>query len=557
MANPNSTRSVPSSKLRELDSVSATSPNHPDRHVISDIEQNVYYHGIRGSVRGPKLIYRSGNDVFVPPSGPHGACRVVKLLPVYKHDKLGKDNLWLNILREVVGLLEKREIRFTSIDLARFTWKGLGPDDETVTTPPTIWVGVLADSLRSDVAYNSSSDILDLLKKHDISDIEVAYRESYSRLLVGPELFAPVNDFHHLKDVITPLTTALGMPIAGLKTPDMEGTMGFFFRQDGKLYGVTARHVLFPAEDGNDEYSYIAGPKKEVVVLGTQAFKDLIVATERKIRDLINTVTVLGKQIKAYSKTVANGGAGAVQAKAKLALKEADLKQKKESIEELKGFCVTVKKEWRDLNDRIIGHVVWAPALSVSALADGYMRDVCVIELDAEKFGNGFKGNVINLGPEIDSGKFKNLMYSCVDAPSFPYLLDHVLRLRDVVSAAEIINSSNGDQAQYVIKRGSTTQTTIGHLNGFDSYERRYNLLGHMDSMTMAIFSYDNKSGPFSKSGDSGAIIFDSHARFAGFVTGGTGKHDYPDITYATPMVWLWNKVLKFKYPRASIDFEE
>jgi hypothetical protein len=110
--------------------------------------------------------------------------------------------------------------------------------------------------LTVEVAHDSSNDILDLLKNHGISDIDVAFRESMARPLRDPQLFAPVDDLHHLKEAIDSLTTALGMPIAGLKTPYMQGTMGFFFRVGEDLYGVTARHVLFPEEEGNDEYSY-------------------------------------------------------------------------------------------------------------------------------------------------------------------------------------------------------------------------------------------------------------------------------------------------------------
>jgi hypothetical protein len=121
----------------------------------------------------------------------------------------------------------------------------------------TIWVGVLPDTLTGEVAFRSSNDILQLLNKHGISNVDIAYRESVVRPLTGPKLFAPVSDLHPLKDVIDPVTTALGLPIAGLKTPHMQGTLGFYFRVDNALYGVTARHVLFPEEEGNDLHSYV------------------------------------------------------------------------------------------------------------------------------------------------------------------------------------------------------------------------------------------------------------------------------------------------------------
>lgn len=84
----------------------------------------------------------------------------------------------------------------------------------------------------------------------------MAYRESDTQLLTGPPLYAPVSDLHPLKDVMDWITTALSVPIAGVKTLYMQGTMGFYFKVGDDLYGVTARHVLFPGAQGNALYNY-------------------------------------------------------------------------------------------------------------------------------------------------------------------------------------------------------------------------------------------------------------------------------------------------------------
>lgn len=211
---------------------------------------------------GPKLVFRTSTDVFTPPTtGRH--CepdpRVMQLLGVYDHNKLGQDNLWATIREKVVKLLNNREIQHTSVDLARFRWDEQNTDGgiETVTSRITIWVGVLPDSTTGDAAFESSQDILQLLEQHDIHDIDVAYCESVAQPLTGPELLAPVNDLHPLKDVIDWVTTALSLPIAGLKTLHMQGTLGFYFQVGDDLYGVTARHVLFPVDQGNSSYTYI------------------------------------------------------------------------------------------------------------------------------------------------------------------------------------------------------------------------------------------------------------------------------------------------------------
>ena len=164
-----------------------------------------------------------------------------------------------DIRSKVVKLLDNREIRHTSVDLARFRWDEQNADGggETVTSRVTIWVGVLPDSTTGDAAFESSQDILQLLEQHDIHDIDVAYRESMAQPLTGPELLAPVNDLHPLKDVIGWVTTTLSLPIAGLKTLRMQGTLGFYFGVGDDLYGVTARHVLFPADHGNSSYTYV------------------------------------------------------------------------------------------------------------------------------------------------------------------------------------------------------------------------------------------------------------------------------------------------------------
>lgn len=116
-----------------------------------------------------------------------------------------------------------------------------------------MWIGVLPDSTNGDTAFNSAQDIIKLLKRHDIEDIDIAFRESEVQLLAGPILYAPVNDAHPLKTVIDWVTTPLSLPIAGLKTRHIQGTLGFYFKVGEDLYGVTARHVLFR---DNEAYRY-------------------------------------------------------------------------------------------------------------------------------------------------------------------------------------------------------------------------------------------------------------------------------------------------------------
>ena len=173
---------------------------------------------------------------------------------------------------------------FSSVDLVRFTWlikhddqsegeddrddkdeKGTQDDDKELnsaengtryTTPPTVWIGVALDTLAAGVAHESATEILELLEKHNITGVDVAYRESLAKLARGPALFGPAADLDPLKDVIDNVSTSLSLPIAGWTTRT-QGTLGFYFKVGNELFAATARHVLFRDNEGNSEYKYI------------------------------------------------------------------------------------------------------------------------------------------------------------------------------------------------------------------------------------------------------------------------------------------------------------
>ena len=48
---------------------------------------------------------------------------------------------------------------------------------------------------------------------------------------------------------------------------------------------------------------------------------------------------------------------------------------------------------------------------------------------------------------------------------------------------------------------------------------RRYGLLGNFDSIEATVYAYDNDPGPFSKAGDSGALIAGPEAGLIALLT--------------------------------------
>ena len=113
----------------------------------------------------------------------------------------------------------------------------------------------------------------------------------------------------------------------------------------------------------------------------------------------------------------------------------------------------------------------------------------------------------------------------------------------------------DGEPCLLVVKCGNTTSTTIGRANGVFSIVRDYfqDMSIHQTSMEWGIMNYDSGSGAFSEPGDSGSIIADIRGRIGGMLTGGSGKGESPDITYATPFWWLLERIKANGFPNAHL----
>ena len=198
-----------------------------------------------------------------------------------------------NVHSKVVELLNQRNIKFSSVDFVRVMWINKKVDqeieeeeeddddddddakeEEDVTyddippiqtvedgerhyTNPTIWIGVLPETLIGAVAHESSKDIRAFLNSLQVQNVDIAYRESVYKTLPGhgPALFRPVEDGDPLKDVIDNVSVPLSLPIAGRKTT-MQGTLGPYFRVGDKLYAITVRHNVFLPNGDNELYRY-------------------------------------------------------------------------------------------------------------------------------------------------------------------------------------------------------------------------------------------------------------------------------------------------------------
>lgn len=129
--------------------------------------------------------------------------------------------------------------------------------------------------------------------------------------------------------------------------------------------------------------------------MGTEAFTRFLTSIKNYIGTMNETVNLLEKEVETLTARSVGGGANVVH---ELARARSDLDDTKTSIVELKTFYVKIKKDWTEPKNRVIGHVVWAPPITSVEPPGRFTRDVCVIKLNKEKFSQGFRGNVLDLG---------------------------------------------------------------------------------------------------------------------------------------------------------------
>ena len=131
--------------------------------------------------------------------------------------------------------------------------------------------------------------------------------------------------------------------------------------------------------------------------MGTKAFTNFLLSIQYHIGNLNIMTGVLEDQITALTARSKGSGPSADQAARELVETQKQLSKTHTAIEEVKKFFVTMKKQWAKPKDRVIGHVVWAPPISVSN-PHSYTKDVCVVKLDEKKFSQNFRKNVLDLG---------------------------------------------------------------------------------------------------------------------------------------------------------------
>jgi len=512
---------------------------------LSDLEAMRYYYGLWSN---PVLVARTGKDTWQPPTGPEAYFQPKELRPVGNH--IIKD-IWPDTLAfQIHDILNSNSVKWTSTDVVRIGFIG------TLGAPVCIWVGVIPNTLSRMDGLTVAQQCRQLLVANGIHDVEVEIRESVVTRYVGPKLEMPAPPSDPTAELVEPLTSTLGSFISNVKTPNIVGTGGFYVSDsESNLYLVTARHVVLKVEEvENKTYLYKPNgqPRVNIALFGNDGFDTFVQQIQKAISDQRMIIELEESRIKYALEGGDSGGhkIGVGQAVRMLEGAKRHVQEAKDALVALTKLEKEVVNGWRDMKDRIIGHLYFAPPIQLRAGDYKYTQDYALIKIDPSKLdAKNFTGNMIDLGTKIPSYEFQELMFPHPEnRHRFKYPANRLMKVQGIISDNEISNPTmldeNGDPCLFVMKRGYTTGLTLGRANNIHSFVRNYFDNGATQtSREWPICPYNKRLAPFSSQGDSGAAIVDCQGRIGGLLTGGGGGTDSTDITYATPISFIMDSL--------------
>jgi len=75
-----------------------------------------------------------------------------------------------------------------------------------------------------------------------------------------------------------------------------------------------------------------------------------------------------------------------------------NLLQEEEAMEQLGVFLDQVNKDWRKLDNRIFGHILRSPPITLGVGERRFTEDWGLFQVNRAKLGDGFWGNTMDVG---------------------------------------------------------------------------------------------------------------------------------------------------------------
>ncbi|KAH9063587.1 hypothetical protein EDB87DRAFT_1777302 [Lactarius vividus] len=470
-------------------SLSAVAP-----YVLSDWERTTYYNGI--SPDHPELLYHS--DLFENPFP----------IPKGRH---------LHLPTKTLG-------RFATQPSRQLVSSSTARTGRTLLVPVVVWIATHPTTTTADNAHDASPGILAILKANGVEGAVVEWYEGAVEKLSGPPLLRVTDDTNPTNYARRILTSALGMPIATAEeVTDAQGNVKVFFHENkdkhgapsAKVFGVSNCHVLREDTTVRYEFKGAGAPPQH---RGLDEIKACVGGYGTDADLLTREIVELEAKPKSEDPDEA----------AMEAMREKLAKVKKD-IGVLEASYKDTNTQWGDIAHRNIGHVDWAPKISVDVQGRKYTKDIGTFEVDPARFKAQFKGN-------FTSRQLTDMFYAqSAGRAVFKFPTNRQLRIDGCVTrellAVPNCFDGNGEPCLVVMKGGNATDLTVGRYAGLEAY--LCDDLG-VESIELA-----------SKTTISRSMVGILHS---GMPKGGTNH-----VTYATPVWWAIEQ-LKPKYPHTDFN---
>ncbi|CAE6475016.1 unnamed protein product [Rhizoctonia solani] len=514
--------------------------------LLSEFERVHYYNGV--SVVPPEIYYRSNLDTVTSKLPVPGQQNFFEIPFKTAEGVLGTPivAVWPRVAPLIVALFKSSGVKYSAFHPAFFST--LNDDMEKDMGPLVIWVATHPGTTSAEKARDVSPAVLSILVKHGIEGAVVEWIEGKPEPLTGPALMPSVEDTNPTQDIRHPFTALHGMSIAteDREAEDATGTISIYFHKGGgsdRVLGASCKHVVHADTKSN----YKLGDRKQQVrVNSMRKFQRALASIKYKVDANATEVVSITEHIERLQKEdQSEDEEVAADKEEALRKKRAQLNELTDVGTRLREFYNRVTRDWTDITHRNIGHLDWAPSISIDVDTLNYTRDMATFVLSADKFQRNFVGNVVNLGVKYACHELNTIF-----GGKFPS--DMKLRLRGTVKPEDLSNPIGvdkfGNARTIVGKDGSTTHLSWGNLVGVEAY--LCNEFGH-ESKELAIYngSMTDRTN-FSAKGDSGAPIWNVKGEIVGFLHSGMPRGLSSHVTYATPAWWFLEQVRK-QYPNA------
>ncbi|KAH8115973.1 hypothetical protein DFH11DRAFT_1583254 [Phellopilus nigrolimitatus] len=498
---------------------------------------------------GTPCVFKSGPSWPVN-KGPQAQGIVREARPIYDHPI---QPVWLDIGTKISQALDSMAVKWTSIGPRAYANAG----KSELLCPFVLRVGVVPHSLLYEDAVAATTIVEKIFTEASFEPPVVAFVESLVTRSAGPKLlpFNPLLD--DIPELRKPFTPTLGLAIAPSKYPFYEGTASLYYRLSGNNNGIavlTCAHVARPLPVYPN--TGLTGSHREgIVALGTMAYNNAVESIMAAIGNRLQSIDSWNRSIQRLGEAVEGENPMVTERRNEfLHLVE---KAEKE-IEEANKLHNEVTKNLTTIEQRTIGHVLHSEKIEVSVEPHGYTKDWALIELVKGKIDwDAFQGNKVFVGGNFSVADYGNIMFPQPDdRKNYVYPDDGLLQAFGVVQDSDLRKpqhlDANKEKCLLVVKNGLATGTTIGRVNGLESFTRTYETYGiSHTSIEIAVLRYGSP-GRFSDGGDSGSIVLDREGRIVGILTGGEGPTDETDTTYLTPYWWI-EKQIKEKFPDIAL----